>query len=181
MNIRQQLYKKYRLEAYSKYTSARKAGYSHSYATQAKNIDNRINMDYWLEEAGLTDKALSNHAKEGMSATRVISAVKGNEANGATCDFIDVPDWNNRHKYYETTLKLRNKISNKPLIDQSQHQHYTFKYERLDGDNVRASRRSNGSMGTPGKVEGLGGRPSVRKDIISNPRTDEKGPEPSEG
>jgi len=124
LNTRQQLYKKYRIEGYSKYTSARKAGYSHSYASQAKRVEKHINMDFWLEKAGLTDTYLAKIIQDGVEATRVISAMvsptgKQKDANGQTCDYIDVPDWSVRHKFIETALKLREKFSDKPLVDQS--------------------------------------------------------------
>lgn len=126
MNVRQQLYKKYRLDGYSKYTSARKAGYTHNTAIQAKNIEKYIkDMDYWLERRGLTDDKLAEHAEEGLTANRVISAIKGTQATGQTCDFIDIPDWQIRHKYLETILKLRKKLSDKTIVDQSIHTYLT--------------------------------------------------------
>ena len=108
MNTRQQLYKKYRLEGYSKYTSARKAGYAHNTALQAKNIEKYINMDYWLENEGLTDTALAKHAEKGLNAT------KQND-----------PDWSVRHKYFDTILKLRGKLKDVPIIDKSKHTYLT--------------------------------------------------------
>ena len=50
---------------------------------------------------------------EGLGSTRTISAVKGTSANGGTTDFIDVPDFLSRHKYLETALKLKKRLSDK--------------------------------------------------------------------
>ncbi len=122
LNTRQQLYKKHRIEGYSKYTSARKAGYSHAYATQAKKIENGINMDYFLEKAGLTDTFLADYIYKGLDAMKVISAnIIYGDADSKTNDFIEVPDWPSRHKFLETVLKLQHKIIDKPIIQQSIH------------------------------------------------------------
>ena len=177
MNTRQQLYKKYRLEGYSKYTSARKAGYSHSYATQAKNIEKHINMEYWLEKEGLTDTYLSNHAKQGLNATKVVGYLN-NKTQGVekvSDEFVEVPDWQVRHKYYETILKLMEKIKERPLIDQSKHTHYNFEYKTVDENRIRSSQIANAGMDVSGPVEGLDSREKVRQDTISGSRTDEKG------
>lgn len=105
MNTRQQLYKKYRLEGYSKYASAIKAGYSHNTAINAKkNIENRLNFEQLLEIEGLTDTELAKHAKEGLTATKLQSV------NFKT---IERPDWKVRHSYFETILKLQNKLKDK--------------------------------------------------------------------
>lgn len=144
MNVRQQLYKKFRLEGYSKYASARKAGYAHNTAIAAKqNIENRLkNFEHELEMAGLTDIALAQHAQDGLNANKVISAIIINqknrptsladgelfEANEKTNDFIEVSDWSARHKYFETILKLMDKLKDKPIIDLSKHEHRTFIY-----------------------------------------------------
>lgn len=135
MNVRQQLYKKYRLEGYSKYTSARKAGYSHNTAIAAKrNIEKRINMDYWLEQEGLTDRALAKHIFDGLGAMRFQACdiyIKKDEngkwiLNENSNDFVEIEDWANRHKYLETALRILNKLKGDVAIDQSQHTHTTF-------------------------------------------------------
>jgi hypothetical protein len=66
-----------------------------------------------MEEAGITDKLLQEKILEGLSATRTISAVKGTSANGGTTDFIDVPDFLSRHKYLETALKLKKRLTDR--------------------------------------------------------------------
>ncbi len=127
MNVRQQLYKKFRIDGCSKYSAARKAGYSHNSAIAAgRNIEKRINMDQCLELVGLTDRALAKHAVDGMAANKVVSAViVGKDATDKTDDFIDVPDWGVRHRYFDTILKLRGKLKNghsiEVKVDNSQH------------------------------------------------------------
>jgi hypothetical protein len=113
MNTRQQLYKKYRLEGYSKYAAAIKAGYSKTTAGhKGKQLDKVVNMQHWLELQGLTDKALAEHAFQGLNATKVVSAnIIYGDADEKTNDFIEVPDWSTRHRYFETILKVGNYLN----------------------------------------------------------------------
>lgn len=105
MNIRQQKYKEYRLQGFSKYASAIKAGYSRNTAINAtKNIERRCNFDQLLEVQGLTDIELAKHAKEGLNATKLQSI---------NFKSIERPDWFARHKYLETILKLQGKLKDK--------------------------------------------------------------------
>jgi hypothetical protein len=70
-----------------------------------------------MEKMGLTDVALINVGKEGMKASKPISALvlattdkdgvmrtKGNEG------MIEVPDYAVRHRYWDTMLKLKGKL-----------------------------------------------------------------------
>jgi hypothetical protein len=125
MNIRQQLYKKNRLAGMNEYNSARAAGYSEAYSRNARpeKVVKGCLADAF-EQAGLTDKALIAHANAGMNANKVIScnviAPNGeamSDAHGTTKDFIDVPDWGNRHKYFETVLKLTDRMKEKAAIE----------------------------------------------------------------
>jgi phage terminase small subunit len=117
MNLRQQKYKKYRIEGYSAFASAVKAGYSRATAINAtKNIERRCNFNELLEIKGITNDALSQHAFEGLNANKVISAnITYGEADEKTNDFIEVPDWNVRHKYFETILKLRDLLRERAI------------------------------------------------------------------
>jgi hypothetical protein len=75
-----------------------------------QNLKKLAGMDEILEKHNVTDDYLAEKIKEGLEANRVISAVNTDKlANGATTDFIEVPDHLVRHKYLETTLKLKNK------------------------------------------------------------------------
>lgn len=113
MNTRQQKYKKFRLEGYSAFAAAIKAGYSKNTAINArKNIENRLNFDLILESEGLTDNALAKHAMEGFLADKVVSVESDETTDSGRTRFVNVtvPDWVARHKYFESILKLRNKI-----------------------------------------------------------------------
>jgi len=126
MDLRQQKYKKYRIDGMNKKAAALKAGYSFTTATRkGKQLDKVVHMDEWLQMAGLTDKALSEHAVEGLQATKVVSAhITSKDADSQTDDFIDVPDWAARHKYFESVCKLRGKLKD-VAVDLSKHQHIT--------------------------------------------------------
>jgi len=84
-----------------------KAGYSPATAKNPSELTERIGFRELLEIAGVSDEKLAEVLNNGLNATRVISAVGGKEANGATTDFIEVPDYAVRHKYLETGLKLK--------------------------------------------------------------------------
>jgi len=60
-----------------------------------------------MDRRGLDDGKMLTKLDEGLDAKRVISAVKGSEATGATTDFIEVPDLKTQHKFLETLIKLR--------------------------------------------------------------------------
>jgi hypothetical protein len=117
MNIRQYRYKENRLKGMNSENAAIAAGYSRSTArAKAYRIERsaRVGIADAFEQAGLTDKFLAEHAKQGLNATKTVSAViVGAEATDKTDDFIDVPDWQARHKYFDTILKVGGKIVNK--------------------------------------------------------------------
>jgi hypothetical protein len=89
----------------------RDAGYPE---TTASNPQQLTRSKGWAElmEKYLPDEKIVRKIDEGLDATRVISAVKGTSANGGTTDFIDVPDFMARHKYIETSLKIKGKLDN---------------------------------------------------------------------
>ena len=64
-------------------------------------------MQAALDKAGITDDHLADKLKEGLDATRTISAVAGSEANGGTVDFVDVPDFPSRKSFQDMAHKLR--------------------------------------------------------------------------
>lgn len=115
MNIRQQSYKKNRLEGYSAYVAAIKAGYSKNTAKNANKYMEKYGMAEWLEAQGLTDKALSEKINAGLNACKDPAGM--------------VPDWPSRHKYTETILRLMGKLKDTPLIDNSKHMHTTYNLE----------------------------------------------------
>lgn len=78
--------------------------------------ENLRKLDYsdFLEEAGITDKLLQEKIMEGLSATKTVSAVNtSKDAKANDVNFVDVPDFLARHKYLETTLKLKQRLLSK--------------------------------------------------------------------
>lgn len=89
--------------------------------------ENLVKLDYvdFMEAAGVTDKLLQQKLLEGLDSTKQIGARKivqgartGHEikvdATSDVDDFIDVPDYAVRHKYLETALKLKRRLTDKP-------------------------------------------------------------------
>jgi hypothetical protein len=69
-----------------------------------------------LLEQHLPDLTLLDVLKEGLSATKVISAMvvapdgEGmKDANSMTRDFVEVPDFMARHKYLDTAFRIKNR------------------------------------------------------------------------
>ncbi|HDY68616.1 hypothetical protein LCGC14_1792320 [marine sediment metagenome] len=120
MNIRQQRYKKNRFIGMSQYNAARAAGYAHYTAIKANRIEKGVEgcLKDALEQAGLTDTMLVKHAKKGLIAKRVISAViiKREGDTSKISNTTKVPDWSARHKYFETILKLGGKMLETKII-----------------------------------------------------------------
>lgn len=96
---------------------ARKEGVSHQAINQRfthtpgaqKTLQDII--DRSLQRAGTTLTKVYKRNDQQLSATRVISAMvspdgKDKDANGQSCDFIDVPDWNARDKAIDRSLNL---------------------------------------------------------------------------
>lgn len=88
--------------------------------------ENMRKLDYtdFMEAAGVTDKLLQVKLLEGLDSTKQIGARKivqgartGHEikvdATTDTDDFIDVPDYAIRHKYLETALKLKKRLTDR--------------------------------------------------------------------
>ena len=71
-----------------------------------------------MEESGLTDDKLNKKLVEGLDATRSVSArITNKDAGVDTDDFIDVPDFQTRHKYLETALKLKQRLVEKSKVE----------------------------------------------------------------
>ena len=92
--------------------------------------ENLAKLDYamFMEEAGVTDAKLNKKLDEGLEATKQIGARKivqgaktGHEikvdAMTDTDDFIEVEDYAIRHKYLETALKLKKRLTDKVEVD----------------------------------------------------------------
>jgi hypothetical protein len=73
--------------------------------------DNLKKIDYPLlmEYMGITDHKLLSRLDSGLDANKTVGAM-GKDATASTSDFIDVPDWNARHKYLTTALTLKKRL-----------------------------------------------------------------------
>jgi len=81
-----------------------------------RNVKIFDEVEFWLNKLGITDREIAKTIKEGLQATKVISAVSTNkDADEKTMDFIDVPDWNARNKTLEMLLKMRGKFIDKSI------------------------------------------------------------------
>lgn len=137
MNKRQQLYKKYRLEGLSGYKSAIAAGYSKATAINAhRNLEKRCNFEQILLDAGIDDQTLGKICFEGLQAMRPVACdvmIKNEngelKVNKNSNDWIEYEDWNVRHKFLETILKLTGKLKDKSLIDMSQHTNVVYNWQ----------------------------------------------------
>lgn len=133
LSVRQQRYKQNRLMGMSKYAAARAAGYSHGTATQVKTaIEKHIDMTTAFEMAGLTDKALAEHAAQGMRATKTVPLGEG--------ESTEVDDWGARHKYFESVLKVRGDLRPQEVTKNENHLHLTFQQLTKEVASARAER-----------------------------------------
>jgi len=55
-----------------------------------------------MEQMGLTDITLMNVGAEGMT--------KANKIHGTGDNFVEIPDYATRHRYWETMLKLKRRL-----------------------------------------------------------------------
>jgi len=62
----------------------------------------KLSFPELMEEMGLTDITLMNVGAEGMT--------KANKIHGTNDNFVEIPDYATRHKYWETMLKLKRKL-----------------------------------------------------------------------
>lgn len=69
----------------------------------------KLDFGELMEEAGITDKKLNEKLEEGLESTRIKSSL-------TEPDKI-VPDNPTRHKYLETALKLKKRLSDKKEVD----------------------------------------------------------------
>lgn len=81
----------------SKTKAAIKAGYSSSPVGFRAYARAKQDIEQLMEGCGISDLALVKHLHEGLRATKLCGI-------GAE---VEAPDWSNRHKYLETSLKLK--------------------------------------------------------------------------
>ena len=65
----------------------------------------KLAMADLMESMGLTDVALINVGTEGMT--------KAKKIHGTGDNFVETPDYATRHKYWDTMLKLKGKMTDK--------------------------------------------------------------------
>lgn len=89
----------------------RKAGYSPSSAKNPKVLTETPAFLQTMERLGISDEKIAQRINEGLDATRaVVMGTKSEES------FVDIqPDFMVRHKYVETSLKLKGHAVEKPV------------------------------------------------------------------
>jgi len=63
----------------------------------------KLNFPELMEDMGLTNVALINVGAEGMT--------KAKKIHGTGDNFVEIPDYAVRHRYWETLLKLKGKLN----------------------------------------------------------------------
>ncbi len=104
----------------------KKAGYAKgSIANTTTNLTKTKGFRELMEQIGISDEKLAQRLNEGLDATKaVVMGVKSEES------FVDIqPDYVTRHKYIETSLKLKGHTIDKPSTNvyqliQEQKNHY---------------------------------------------------------
>ena len=108
--------------------AAKEVGYSEGYVNS--NIETilakpavKAKFTEIMEKIGLDDETLALALKDGITANKVISAVvtktkldpELEDANGASYDFVEVPDYTNRHRFLKTALDLKDKFPDRKI------------------------------------------------------------------
>lgn len=115
-----QKYKANRIAGMNRKNAAIAAGYSVSYAlTHANKLEEAIAKDLRdaFERQGLTDKKIVQYAMEGLFAMKLqacdihVHTEDGKvKINKNSNDFIEVPDWHARHKFFNSINELCGRI-----------------------------------------------------------------------
>jgi hypothetical protein len=109
---------KYIAMGYSRAESGRLAGYKEPRASAMVNTRNYTStFREAFAKAGYSIGNIVEDVITGTKADKVISAVNSKPANGQTMDFIDVPDWNARHKFIDSAIKLQDFYPSQKLAD----------------------------------------------------------------
>jgi hypothetical protein len=127
MNIRQQLYKKYRLQGISATQSAIKAGYSENTVNHhTAELDRRSGLIKTMEKHGLTDSYLIAIHNKLLIANKIIGYLhnykKGKKGvlekispdEAISNEFIETPDYQVVVKALELAYKLKGHLKDKP-------------------------------------------------------------------
>jgi len=102
ISVRARKYIKNKVAGMSDYQAAIKAGYKHGTAVKASSRVEKgsagIALQALMEKKGLTDDFLLDKTKEGLEAQKI---------HGTSDNFVEVPDYGVRHKYLETSWRLK--------------------------------------------------------------------------
>jgi len=121
LTIREKRLLKYLATASSISEAMRLAGYAattvSSGTARRKTLENPRIIEE-MNRMGMNDTFCLKYLKDGFEANKVISAVimskeSMKDADSMTKDFIEVPDFDCRHKYLTTALKLRGYLHEK--------------------------------------------------------------------
>lgn len=132
LNIRERKFIKGLMDGLTPTEAMRQAGYAENTALvkAGEKLEKvKPTIKDLMDKRGLTDDKLLETLEEGLSATKVISAIviKGKEedpaderdgmkdAHSLTRDFVDVEDYPTRHRYMETGLKLKGYLMKQDL------------------------------------------------------------------
>ena len=87
-----------------------KAGYPPTTAKNPQQLTRSKGFKELMDKMGISDEKLAKRLNEGLDATKaVVMGVKSEDS------FVDIqPDYITRHKYIETSLKLKGHLDNQP-------------------------------------------------------------------
>lgn len=122
LTIRQRKARKLILKGLPARVALRQAGYSPKNADKnSAEVLEKLGIQELMEKQGLTDELTINTIKDAHTANKTISAVvtgkEAKDAGGLTTDFVDVPDWSNRLKASELSMKLKGRLREKADVE----------------------------------------------------------------
>lgn len=137
LTLRQRKYRANRLKGMSQYNAARAAGYSESYCKVACRLEKsgKVSIADLAEQMGVTDQFIVDYIQKAIEAEKVISVESDRAKDNGLMEWvkITVPDWQSRHKFMETLLKLTERIkpANVTINDNSKHVTQIFLSDKL--------------------------------------------------
>ncbi len=111
--------------------ACKKAGLNEQYACDLlKKPEIQASLQELMAKHGLDDASILSMHSEMIHASKVVSAVGGNDAGAGSVDFIDVPDWQARGKGIEMAYKLKGAFTEVVKIEVSDSLAETMKAAR---------------------------------------------------
>lgn len=106
--LKRKTYKENRIKGMTRENAAIAAGFGRSLATRRATIPVIVDFQALFEQKGITNKAKVDECIAGMNAEKTVrlETDETNRSGGKVYEFVSVPDWPARHKYFETMLKL---------------------------------------------------------------------------